>query len=537
MTRRDADTIDSDESRMPVARRDVLRAAPALAATVAVGSTPGMAARTAEFSPLAAAVSGYLWTPPDAVSIPKYGSESVPAFHIELDSDESWSTLDDWVADRDSRSEHSRYRHDASQHTVVAANPYDVGINGFRTRSDTLLQAVDVEWIDVVQYTSLIEPVPTIPSGPDAADLPRSQTLHASIWQHDTGIDDGLAYSEDITESTLQDARQAANTDSVTLQPTGTTSTVAVIDTGVNDTSAMDDTTGSTRILDASKDYAGSGDTGVDAVEDGNGHGTWVAEAIAGDSDDDTKHDGWAPDASVLAVKVLSDDGRGTSADVAAGVRYAADQDADVANLSLGGLYSDAIDRAISYAAGAGTVPVAATGNARLQGRYVGHPASSPDAIGVAATTADAPADLKVASFSNPGPQPGTTDLSAGQTEGADPSIGAPGTEIRTATRPHLSGTSMAAPQVAGAAVWILEDTDASTPDEVADRLTTYPAPAENAGVTDVGNGVLDIAAALDETEPSSSQKDARTGKASARDDANRARSDAAGGALTRWFA
>jgi subtilisin family serine protease len=101
-------------------------------------------------------------------------------------------------------------------------------------------------------------------------------------------------------------------------------------------------------------------------------HGTHVAGIAAAVTDNGVGIAGVAPDADLLAVKVLDDEG-GTFEEVAAGIRWAADNGADVINLSLGalpgvqlfemtGIISEAYE-AIDYAVEQGVVVVAAAGN------------------------------------------------------------------------------------------------------------------------------------------------------------------------------
>ena len=83
--------------------------------------------------------------------------------------------------------------------------------------------------------------------------------------------------------------------------------------------------------------------------DDGNGHGTHVAGTIAAD-DNGIGATGVAPDATIMPVRVLGNNGSGSASSVAAGIRYAVNMGADIINLSLGGSYSSLILSAIEYA-------------------------------------------------------------------------------------------------------------------------------------------------------------------------------------------
>lgn len=96
-------------------------------------------------------------------------------------------------------------------------------------------------------------------------------------------------------------------------------------------------------------------------------HGTHVAGTIAAIDDDGLGVAGVAPDARIMAVRVLDGDGSGSTDDIADGIEYAGEQGADVVNLSLGGPAGGSGDQvmedAVAAAAAAGTVVVAAAGN------------------------------------------------------------------------------------------------------------------------------------------------------------------------------
>ncbi|MDR7073422.1 S8 family peptidase [Fictibacillus barbaricus] len=169
---------------------------------------------------------------------------------------------------------------------------------------------------------------------------------------------------------------------------------------------------------------------------DENEHGTHVAGIAAANTNNGVGVAGLAPKASILAVRVLDADGSGSLDDVAQGIRYAADQGAQVINLSLGGnLGTKTLEDAVNYAWNKGSVVVAAAGNSGVN--LPSYPAYYSNAIAVAATDQN---DQK-ASFSN---------------FGTWVDIAAPGVDIYS-TIPlnryaSFSGTSMASPVVAGVA-------------------------------------------------------------------------------------
>ena len=185
------------------------------------------------------------------------------------------------------------------------------------------------------------------------------------------------------------------------------------------------------------------------------GHGTHVAGIIAGDVDPVI---GVAPDATLLAYKVLGVDAVGYDSYVLAAVERCMDPNgdgntsdhADVVNISLGRrqIGQDLLVQAVERGAAAGIVFVIAAGNDG-EAFTIHTPAVATSAITVGAT------DLldTVASFSSAGPLPGTWQMK--------PEIAAPGVQINSADLNGLvtprNGTSGAAPHVAGVAALILE--------------------------------------------------------------------------------
>lgn len=207
---------------------------------------------------------------------------------------------------------------------------------------------------------------------------------------------------------------------------------VAVIDTGIDCTHP-----------DLKCDF-GSGTNIVDPGStpmDDNEHGTHVAGTIAGRGAGGPI--GVAPKATLIPVKVLDADGSGTLSDIVKGINWAADHRVDVINMSLGGATgSAALERAVKKALAAGVTIVAAAGNSGPAPDTVGYPAGYPGVIAVAASDSND----GLARFSSRG------DAVAFIAPGVDILSTVPGGGTAT-----LSGTSMAAPHVAGLAALALE--------------------------------------------------------------------------------
>jgi subtilisin family serine protease len=200
---------------------------------------------------------------------------------------------------------------------------------------------------------------------------------------------------------------------------------VAVLDTGI-DLSHPD----LADAIDDARDFTAS----RFGPADQNGHGTHTAGTIAA-RQNNLGVIGVAPDCRLLIGKVLGDDGSGSSANVAAGIDWAADSGADIISMSLGSPDpDDALLAAIERAVAKGKFIIAAAGN---DGRdnSVNYPARWSGTIAVAAVDASG----HLAPFSSRGPEV---------------DIAAPGENILSTwlrgTYAKLSGTSMATPFVAG---------------------------------------------------------------------------------------
>ena len=269
---------------------------------------------------------------------------------------------------------------------------------------------------------------------------------------------------------------------------TGAGVLVAVVDTGVAPAwdAFVDLRTGA--------DFTGEGTNGQ---VDTNGHGSHVAGTIAQGTNNAAGVAGLAHGASILPVRVLAD-GSGTSDAVAAGIRYAADEGAQVINLSLGSFYpSQVIEEACAYATDRGAVIFAASGNDGYT-NYVSYPAAYATTIAVGATRADD----ALAPYSNGG---ATLDLVA---PGGDLTVDADGdgyadgilneTTLDGVHGFHfLQGTSMAAPHGSAAGALLLSAGASAA--EVRELLTSTAVDLGTPGRDDdFGHGRLDLVAALD---------------------------------------
>ena len=219
---------------------------------------------------------------------------------------------------------------------------------------------------------------------------------------------------------------------------------------------------------------------------DASGHGTHVAGIIAAVANNGIGGSGVAPNAKILPIQVLDQAGQGDARDVAAGVRFAADNGARVINLSLGGATeSSSLTQAITYANDKGVLVVAAAGN------------------GGAADKPKWPASLDLTLAVTAVDQ--ANNATSFDQRGDYIDLSAPGANIVSTAKGDyvtLSGTSMAAGFVAGAAALLFAAEPRVTNAQVRDILLRTASDIGEPG-RDVtfGAGLINMVAALAELQ------------------------------------
>lgn len=238
--------------------------------------------------------------------------------------------------------------------------------------------------------------------------------------------------------------------------------------------------------------------------DDDHGHGTHVAGIIAGSgAASDAAYAGVAPGALLLNGRVIDAGGSGQESWIMAGMQWAADEGADVVNMSLGGAPTDGTDPMSelidTLTATTDTLFVVAAGNDGPGESTAGSPGVASAAVTVGAVTKDD----ELADFSSRGPRLGDFAIKPDLTgPGVDITAArAGGTDIGDNVDDHytaLSGTSMATPHVAGAAAILRQHDPDLTAAEVKALLVGTASPADGPSVYEQGGGRLDVAAAID---------------------------------------
>lgn len=277
--------------------------------------------------------------------------------------------------------------------------------------------------------------------------------------------------------------------------------TVAVLDTGLNPNGPD----GIGCIAAGGYDFAN-----MDADPfDGDGHGTHVSGTIAQTTDNGEGVAGLAPDACILPVKVLGDNGSGSFADIADGIAYVANQGgsprAQVINMSLGtdaryGYTNDrVIDTALDLAEQQGVVVIAAAGNDGFS-QNVSYPAIYPSVLAVGSVGLDGVR----AGYSNYGTgldlvAPGGDMSEDSNQDGFLDGI-AQETDLLDGGgfKYYLfQGTSMASPHVAAAAALLKAKDPTASPADIRARLINTARLDSGASATEYGAGLIQLSAAL----------------------------------------
>ncbi|MEU1281306.1 S8 family peptidase [Streptomyces sp. NPDC005805] len=285
-------------------------------------------------------------------------------------------------------------------------------------------------------------------------------------------------------EQTRADLARAAGYD-------GRGAKVAVLDTGVD--AGHPDLAGR---ITANENFTDS-----EGTEDRQGHGTHVLSTVGGTgAASGGKMQGVAPGAELISGKVLNDSGSGAASWIIAGMEWAVGQKADVVSMSLGSPVPTDCADPMSAAAETlarehtGTLFVVAAGNTGPAAGTVSSPGCAPGVLTVGAVDRDD----STARFSSRGPTIVNHTLK--------PEIAAPGVAISAASAggrgAHayraMSGTSMATPQVAGAAAVVKQRHPDWNARQIKTALVSAAETAIPGDARETGGGRLDVKAAID---------------------------------------
>jgi subtilisin family serine protease len=317
----------------------------------------------------------------------------------------------------------------------------------------------------------------------DPALLPSSTSLPGGVleWQY-------LAARVDAVPSSVLRAASAI--------------TIAVVDTGADVTEPD---------IAAKSPVTYSIVSGSTDVRDSVGHGTFVAALAAGSVTNDDGIAGFGGDAKLMIVQASRTQGAFSDFDEAAAIVWAVDHGARILNLSLGGPDTSTTERrAIDYAVTHGALIVTAIGNEHDESNPVEYPAALVQPVGsngrggVGLSVGASDETGARAGFSNTGSHlsllaPGVNVLSALSSKGSN--VGYVKVALPGATAglyAFSSGTSFAAPEVAGAAALVWAANPLLTAQQVAGVLKRT---ASNRGSWngELGYGVIDAAAAVEQ--------------------------------------
>jgi len=278
----------------------------------------------------------------------------------------------------------------------------------------------------------------------------------------------------------LDGSTSTINADQVWSNSTGEGVDVAVLDTGVEDNTILN--------VENQVDYTGEG------TDDLNGHGTHVAGIVASP---DEEYQGVAYGVDLFDVKVLDQEGVGSASDVIAGLEYAADNNLEVATLSLGAAVEEcdgtsSLSEAVDNTVEQGVTVTVAAGNNGPESETITAPGCAEKPITVGSSN-----NGQISDFSSRGP---TAD------DRVKPDVVAPGEGTTSLTNNEgnspqfetLSGTSMATPHVAGTAALMHAANDTLTPTQIKNTVTSTAVDL-GADENSQGSGRLDAYTAYQE--------------------------------------
>lgn len=479
----------------------------------------------------------------------------LPSAVVEVESGEM-GALADWANSSDDR----RLVDSAGQFPVVAAPLDQLQGGGVLDLGPDLVSRSYVEDVWLNYRVEGVDPIDSFPSV-ESYQPPELDTLDllatGRLSEPEFSVR-GIAFRNQTRQTNMSAHRDVIGADQVT--ETGDGVTVAVVDTGVvtaegalfgeGSPSTVDRPTRvSNESYNAITNETVATPTGQPSnwsvIASSNTHGTWAASAAVADHSVDT-WDGVAPDAQLLAVKALGDDGGGSAAQIARGIRYAADHDADVISLSLGSpVESGAIADAVRYAKDQGSLLVIAAGNSALvRSPGIATPADLPGVLTVGASNVSRNvSQTGRAWFSQFGPDPSTTDGAGLETVGAEVDILAPGaatnamvptsdsSDSNTTSPQTLSGTSMATPMASGVLALAEEQGGAylDDPRDVRERVVDTARRTPWIAQSAAGGGMIAADRLLDNERTDDTQEEAQVTRAAVRDSYYRAVSTAQG--------
>ena len=295
----------------------------------------------------------------------------------------------------------------------------------------------------------------------------------------------GVPNDPDVTDDTKVYAPQLLNLFDAWDYTTGDLDVViSILDTGINPEHPEFEG----RLLEGHNFISGEG-----PPTDDHGHGTHVAGIAAAAINNERGSSGVCGNCGILPIKVLDENNVGTWSGVSAGLIYAVGNGADIIVLSLGGnVGSQTMEAAIEYATEQGVLVIAAAGNAASDADF--YPAAYPEVLGVGATQQK---DVKwpLSNFGNFISVVAPGNAIYGTYYDLDNAYGG---------YTFLSGTSMAAPHVAGLAGLLLSQDPTRSMEDITRLITTTVVDLGDPGWDPLfGHGRIDPVAALAAEAPS----------------------------------